>query len=181
MGHDCTGRPSPMRQARAAAVIAAALARPGGSPAAIIDVAEGLAGWIARGRLSAVISPITYEQGSAASVPTRYITGGDQSMASMTDTQQFTASIEVEDSKGFDTTDANALTWSEDSGGAVVTLQPSADGLSCVIVAVAPGTANYSVTDGTLTGGGSAVVTAGAASQIVVSESAPADQAPAAQ
>lgn len=166
------------QQARIGALIAAAIAGPasGRSPADLIKFADQLLPYIASLRMVVTISPITYTQGSSASEPTRYI-GGDQSMATMKDTQQFVASIKVEDSKGFVTTDANALTWSADDGGAVVTPQPAADGLSCTFVAVAPGTANYQITDGTLTGGGTITVTPGDAEQIAVSEGDPTDQA----
>lgn len=117
----------------------------------------------------------TYQQPDypGPAVPTK--TGDNGMSVTLTDTQQVSYSVAAEDSKGFAVTDA--LTWSSDDNGAVVTLQPAADGLSCTFVAVAPGTANYSVTDGTLTGGGQAIVTAGGPSQIVVSEAAPVAQA----
>ena len=62
----------------------------------------------------------------------------------MTDADQVTYACEPEDSKGQPV--ADTLTWSSDDNGAVVTLTPSADTRSCVFAAVAPGTANISVT-----------------------------------
>jgi hypothetical protein len=123
--------------------------------------------WLARLRLELVIKSVT-EQGMTAQVPVIYTPGG---ALQLTDTQQFTATVQAEDAKGFAV--ADQLTWSADDGGAVVTLAVSADTLSCLFVAVAPGTANYTVTDGTLSATGQAVVTAGAAAQLSVTEGAP--------
>jgi len=140
----------------------------------MIALAEQLAPWIRRGGLTLQVSSLTYEQGSSKSVPTQISTEGDRIVATMKDTQQFTASVKPEDAKGF--ADPDTLTWSSDDAGAFVTLQPAADSLSCLIVAVAPGTANYSFTDGTVTGAGTAVVVAGDVATLALSESDPVDQ-----
>lgn len=162
-------------QARAAALIAAAIQLPGSAPAALTGYAGQLAPWIGLGPLRITIDALTYQQSSSQAVKT-ISTGGN---VQLTDTQQFTAHIHPEDSRGFDTTDAS-LAWTEDSNGAVVTLQPSDDGTSCVFVAVAPGTANYTVSDGTRQAAGVATVVAGDVAQLVLAEDAPVDQAPAA-
>ena len=85
---------------------------------------------------------------------------------SLTDAEKFTYTVEPEDSRGFQV--ADTLTWSEDSGGAVITLTPSDDGLSADVVAVAPGTANVTVSDGTLSGADQVTVTTGPVAQIVM-------------
>ena len=89
----------------------------------------------------------------------------------MTDSQEVTYTVEPEDSKGIAVSDT--LTWSSDDGGAFVTLTPSADTLSCLFAAVAPGTANISVTDGTLSGADSIVVTAGPVASLVLTPGTP--------
>ena len=96
----------------------------------------------------------------------------------MTDAQQVSYSVEPEDSKGIAVSDT--LTWSSDDGGAVVTVTPSADTLSCVFAAVAPGTANISVTDGTLTDVDVITVVAGGVATLVLTPGTPvAEPAPA--
>lgn len=136
--------------------------------------ADALYAWLTGRILWCSIQSVT-EQGSGTEVPVQFTPGG---ALQLTDTQQFTASVEAKDARG------NAvpatLTWSADDGGAVVALAPTADTLSCLFTAVAPGTANYTVTDGTLSASGQVVVTAGAAADLVLTEGAPADQAPAA-
>jgi hypothetical protein len=93
----------------------------------------------------------------------------------MKDTQQYTITLEAEDSKGQPTTDAG-ITWSEDSGGTVVVLQPSQDGMSVLVVAGVPGTSNISATDGTRSFQDVAIVTPGDAAVLVGTESAVEDQ-----
>lgn len=93
----------------------------------------------------------------------------------MTDDQEVTYSVQAEDDKGQPVGDT--LTWSSDDNGAVVTLTPSADTLSCVFAAVDPGTANISVTDGTLSAADSIVVTAGAAASLVLTPGTPVAEA----
>jgi hypothetical protein len=93
----------------------------------------------------------------------------------LTDTQQVDLSVQPEDSKGNPTTDSG-LSWSEDSGGAVVTLNVSADGNTCTVAAGQPGTANVTVSDGTISGVEAVSVVAGSAAQLVVSAGNPVDQ-----
>lgn len=100
---------------------------------------------------------------------------GDHGMSvSMTDAQEVTYTCEPEDSKGVQVSDT--LTWSSDDGGAVVTLTPSDDTLSCVFAAVAPGTANISVTDGTLNGVDVITVTPGGVASLVLTPGTPVDE-----
>ena len=96
---------------------------------------------------------------------------------SMSDSQQVSYTVEPEDSKGFQVSDS--LTWSEDSAGAVVAMTVAADGLSAEFVAVAPGAASISVTDGTLSGSDLITVTAGPVASLVLTAGTPEDQAPA--
>jgi len=165
-----------MERSRAVAGVMAALSLAGkaGGAAEIIALAEQLAPWIRRGSLTLQVSSLTYEQGSSKSVPTQISTEGDRIVATMTDTQQFTASVKPEDAKGF--ADPDTLTWSADDAGAVVTLQPSGDSLSCLIVAVAPGVSNYTFTDGTASGVGVATVIPGGVASLALSESDPVEQ-----
>lgn len=163
-------------KARAVAGVMAALSLAGKSASAAetIALADQFVPWIGRGDLVLSVSSLTYEQGSSKSSPTILTHEGAVPVATMTDTQQFTASIKAEDAKGF--AEADTLTWSADDAGAVVTLQPSDDTMSCLIVAVAPGTSNYSVTDGTITKAGVANVTPGAVADFELDESDPVEQ-----
>ena len=116
----------------------------------------------------------TYQQPGypGPAVPTKT---GDNGMAvTLTDTQQVSYSVEAEDSKGQAVSDT--LTWSSDDGGAVVTVTPSADGTSCVFAAVDPGTANISVTDGTLSAVDVITVTAGSVASLVLTPGTPSDE-----
>lgn len=103
------------------------------------------------------------------------------SMAQITDTQQYTVSVAEQDTKGQPVTGDN-LSWTIDNP-AVATITPSADGYSAVIAGQSDGTANYTVSDSTvdppLTGSGSVTVVSSAATSLVVSEGAPEDQPPA--
>lgn len=65
----------------------------------------------------------------------------------MLDSQSQIASIEFDDALGFPTTAVpdSVPAWTEDSNGQIVSLVPSADGLSCQIAAKAPGNCNVSV------------------------------------
>jgi hypothetical protein len=94
----------------------------------------------------------------------------------MTDSQQVSYGVEPEDDKGFPV--ADTITWSEDSGGAVLSAAPSADGLSCVFTAVAPGSANVTASDGTLSASDLVTVTAGAVASLVLTPGTPEDVAP---
>ena len=116
-------------------------------------------------------APFTFQQPGypGPAVPTQI---GDHGMSvTMTDSQEVTYTCEAEDSKGAQVSDT--LTWSSDDNGAVVTLTPSADTLSCVFAAVAPGTANITVTDGTLNGVDVITVDAGAVASLVLTPGTP--------
>lgn len=124
-------------------------------------------------RLRLTPGPFTFEQGTPGpGVPTITITSGDNMAVQMLDTQSVPYACEPEDSKGFAV--ADTLTWTESSGGTVVTATPSADGLSCDFAAVAPGTATITVTDGTLSGSDVITVTAGPVAQLVLTPGTPA-------
>jgi hypothetical protein len=105
-------------------------------------------------------------------VPTK--TGDNGMSATLTDTQQISYSVAAQDSKNQPVSDT--LTWSSDDAGAVVTVTPAADGQSCVFAAVDPGTANISVTDGTLSAVDVITVTAGAAASLVLTPGAITDE-----
>jgi hypothetical protein len=122
-------------------------------------------------------SPFTFAEGTPGpGVPT--ITTGETGMSvTMTDDQEVTYACEPEDDKGAQV--ADTLTWSESSGGAVVTATPSADGLSCAFAAVAPGTSTITVTDGTLSGTDLITVTPGAVASLVLTPGTPVAETPA--
>jgi len=94
----------------------------------------------------------------------------------MTDDQEVTYTVAPEDDKGFPVSDT--LTWSESSGGAVVTVTPSADTLSALFVSVAPGTSTISVTDGTLSATDIITVTAGTVASLVLTPGTPVAETP---
>jgi hypothetical protein len=94
----------------------------------------------------------------------------------MTDDQEVTYTCAPEDDKGFPVSDT--LTWTESSGGTVVTVTPSADTLSALFVSVAPGTSTISVTDGTLSATDIITVTAGGVASLVLTPGTPAAQTP---
>lgn len=134
----------------------------------VLDCADALYLWLLEVTLELDVVSVT-EQGSGLPVQIQFTPGG---ALQLTDTQQFTASVVAKDAKGNDVPDT--LTWASDDNGAVVTLAPSADTLSCLIVAVAPGTANYTATDASgLSVSGQAVVGAGAPADLVLTEGAP--------
>lgn len=125
-------------------------------------------------RLRLIPSRFTFEQGSPGPGQPTTTTGDDGMSVSMSDTQEVTYAVEAEDSKGFQV--ADTLTWSSDDAGAVVTVTPAADGMSCVFAAVAPGTATISVTDGTLSASDLITVTPGAVASLVLTPGAVTDQ-----
>ena len=92
----------------------------------------------------------------------------------MTDAQMVSYACEPEDSRGFATSDT--LTWSSDDAGAVLTVTPADDGLSCEFTAVAPGSATISVTDGTLSASDLITVTPGGVASLVITPGAVTDQ-----
>jgi hypothetical protein len=144
------------------------------SPEQITEFAAPLYAWLAGRRLAIRVSTITYGQGSP---PRPQLTKYQGEAVQLTDIQQVTLSVEPEDSKGDATSDT--LTWSVDDA-TVITLQPSADTLSCLCVAGNPGTASVTVTDGTISASDALIVTASAATQLVLTEGTLEPQAPAA-
>jgi hypothetical protein len=119
-------------------------------------------------------APFTFQQPDYPGPAVRTKTGEHGMSVTMTDSQEVSYACEPEDSKGVAVSDT--LTWSSDDNGAVVTLTPSADTLSCVFAAVAPGTANISVTDGTLSGTDVITVTPGGVATLVLTPGTPADE-----
>lgn len=99
----------------------------------------------------------------------------------LTDLQQVTLSVAEQDSKGQPVT-GDALTWAVDNT-AVATITPSADGLSCLVVAGTDGIATVTVTDATvtppLTASDAITVVSSAATSLVISEGTPEAQPPA--
>ena len=116
-------------------------------------------------------APFTFQQLAYPGPAVRTKTGDHGMSVTMTDSQAVTYACEPEDSKGQPVSDT--LTWSSDDNGAVVTLTPSDDTLSCVFAAVAPGTANISVSDGTLSGIDVITVTAGPVASLVLTPGTP--------
>lgn len=118
--------------------------------------------------------PVISEQDTPG-VPLQLKRGTNMAVV-MSDTQQATwPAPQADDSKGFAVQDA--ITESEDSGGATIALTVNPDG-SSVAVAVAPGACNVTWTDGTLSFTEAVNVTPGAAATIVVGEATVTDQAP---
>ena len=137
----------------------------------VLAYANVFLGWVSGARLAISADPLTYAQGNPAlSQATRFIGGAVQ----LTDTQQVTLSVEPEDSKGFPTSDT--LTWSS-SDDTVVSLQPSADTLSCLCVAGNPGAAvTVTVTDGTISASDNFDVVPSGTASLVITEGTPEQQ-----
>lgn len=155
---------------RVAALDAAVASLGGAEPSAILTLASQFEAWLTGRTITVTIGVRTYLQGGGPSVPTKF----SGKVPIVKDTQQIVATVSAEDAKGFVVPDA--LTWSEDSAGAVITLQPSDDGSSCTIVAVAPGSAVVTATDGAISGTASIDVTAGDVASIAISLGDPVDQ-----
>ena len=145
------------------------------SAAEVTGYATVFLGWVTGARLRITADPITYEQGNPSlSQATRYAGG----IVQLTDTQQVTLTVQPEDSKGFATSDT--LTWSS-ADDTVVSLQPSADTLSCLVVAGNPGLGVVvTVTDGTISATDSFDVVPGGVATLQITEGTPEDQPPAA-
>lgn len=86
------------------------------------------------------------------------------------DNEQFSISVEVDDSKGFPVS-GDAVTYTA-ADPSVVSLQPSDDGLSCLIVAGNPGSTVVTVSDGTITATEAVDVVAGDAATFKITEGA---------
>ncbi len=96
----------------------------------------------------------------------------------LTDLQQVTLTVAEQDSKGQPVT-GDTLTWTVDNA-AVATITPAANGLSCLVVAVADGVATVTVTDATvtppLTATDAITVVSSAATGLVITEGTPENQ-----
>lgn len=136
---------------------------------------EFLREWLlARPARITVGDPVISEQASPARSFSS--TRGADMAVTMKDSQIATyPAPEADDSKGFAV--ADAITVSEDSGGAVVALVTNPDG-SAVLTAVAPGAAQVTWTDGVLSFSDTVNVTPGDAATIVVGAPTITDQAP---
>ena len=143
----------------------------------VLHAAGEFTNWLSEhaARLTLTVSPITFEQGHPVRHHHTQRTGENMAVQ-LTDTQQVSYAVAADDSKGFAV--ADTLTWSEDSNGAVVALTASADGSSAEFVAVAPGAAQITVTDGTLTASDTINVTAGAVASLVLTPGTPEDVPP---
>ena len=103
--------------------------------------AEVLAAWIlGTTQLTIIRGPVVSQ---ATGLPTGTPNQGDTMQ--LHDDEKFGLSVDTKDAKGFETGDS--VTWASDDNGAVVSLAVSADGRSCEVVAVAPGSAVITVTD----------------------------------
>ena len=143
---------------------------------AVLDTAGLFTGFLlARpASLHLIPAPFTFAQPDYPGPAVTTQTGDDGMSVSISDTQQVEYAVEAEDSRGFAV--ADSLTWSSDDNGAVVTVTPAADGMSCVFAAVAPGTATISVTDGTLSASDLITVTPGAVASLVLTPGAVTDE-----
>jgi hypothetical protein len=143
----------------------------------VIDTGGHFAAWLgARPARISVGDPVITDQGHPAQQVPLNRTGADMAVT-IKDTQIATyPAPEALDSKGFEVSDT--ITVSEDSAGAVVAMTANADGTTS-FAAVAPGAAQVSWTDGTLSFADTINVTAGDAASIVVGAPVVTDQAPA--
>lgn len=148
-------------------------------PECVIETAGLFARWLTEPphRLHLRPAPFTFQQRAYPGPAVHTKTGEHGMSVTMTDSQLVSYACEPEDNRGFAV--ADTLTWSSDDNGAVVTLAPSDDTLSCTFTAVAPGTANISVTDGTLNGTDVITVTPGGVATLVLTPGTPQDQPPA--
>jgi hypothetical protein len=144
----------------------------------VLETAGMFAAWLSAlpHRLRLRPAPFTFPQAPSGGpgIPVTFTSTGGHMSVIISDAQEITYTVEPEDSKGFPV--ADTLTWSEDSSGAVVTVTPSADGLSALFAAVGPGTATITVSDGTLSGSDLITVTAGEVASLALTPGAPASE-----
>ena len=160
---------------REAAAIAGAISAGAGAPVAdALSRAAQFWAWIQGRRITLTASALTYKQASA-DPPRQTITAGGK--VQIKDSEQFSISVEVDDSKGF-AVSGDALTYTA-SDPAVVSLQPSADGFSCLIVGGNPGSAVVTVSDGTISATEAVDVVPGDAATFKITEGAAEPQPPA--
>lgn len=161
---------------RAAAVIAAAVNAGPGAPVAEVQALAAQFGALIEGRrLTVTTGALTYKQASADPPRPTPITAGGT--VQIKDSEQFSISVEVDDAKGF-VVSGDQITYSA-SDDTVVSLQPSADGLSCLIVGGAPGSTVVTVSDGTISATEAVDVVAGDAATFKITEGAAEPQPPA--
>jgi hypothetical protein len=141
----------------------------------VLATANVFAKWLGNPVVSLSIrpDPWTYNQEGGQYHLTKF-TGGVMQLA---DNQQVSMTVEATDAKGFAATEAGdvVVTW-DTSDSTVVSLQPAADGLSCLAVAGNPGAALVTVSDGTNSGSLAVDVTSGPAASLVVNAGTPEDQ-----
>lgn len=141
----------------------------------VLATANVFAEWLGNPVVRLSIRPgiWTYNQGSNQYRPTEF--KGD--VMQLADNQQVSMTVEATDAKGFETNEAGdvVVTW-DTSDGTVLSLQPAADGLSCLAVAGNPGAALVTVSDGTNSGSLAVDVTSGPAVALVVNAGTPEDQ-----
>lgn len=141
----------------------------------VVHAASEFYRWLTRAVSLTLNDPVITVQGSS---PARVIpvkrTGANMAVT-MTDGDQAAYTVSETDSKGFPVT-GDMITWTESSGGTVVTT----DGTSGVFVAVAPGTVTVTATDGVLTASDTINVTAGGAAALVLGTATVTPQAAAA-
>lgn len=142
------------------------------APFVVIRAAEQfLTQWLGKKphRLVLTPAPNTFQQGNPARHnPTKHL--GDGMSVQMNDDQQVTYSVAAKDDKGFDVSDA--ITWSADDGGAVLTVTTAPDSMSATFAAVAPGTATVTASDGTLSASDLITVTPGDVASLVLNPGA---------
>jgi len=141
---------------------------------AVVEAAGAFTEWLTAPPVALTVGePVVAEEANpAVFVP---LIRGATMAVSLLDTQQATYPPPSEtDSKGIPVT-GDTITITEDSAGAVVALTVNPDD-SAVFAAVAPGSAQVSWTDGTLSFTDTITVTAGAAAELVVGEPVIADE-----
>ena len=128
--------------------------------------------WVLYGRADQITlnDPVITEAASPGRPVPIQRTGATMAVT-ITDTQVATYSVNETDSKGFPVSDP--IVWSEDSAGAVVT-SDGAGGFT----AVAPGTANITATDGSLSASDAVTVDNSAPTSLVLGTPVVTEQAP---
>ena len=136
---------------------------------AVVQAAGEFTRWLTAPAVTlAVGEPVVAEEASPA-VYLPLNRNGATMAVTLLDTQQATYPAPSEDdSKGFPVS-GDTITITEDSAGAVVALTVNPDG-SATFAAVAPGSAQASWTDGTLSFVDTITVTTGAVASLVVGE-----------
>lgn len=146
----------------------------------VLDTADLFAVWLGNPVIYLEIKPdqFTYDQGGGTATLTEFTTGG---AVELKDSKQVQLTLHAKDAKQFEVPEpeGTVLSWSSDDSS-VVSLQPSADGLSCLAVAGNPGSCMVQVTDGVRTGSLAFDVTPGDVDSISIEAGEPEDQPPSA-